>query len=143
MEQNLILGEKKPRGASSKAQWSLDDMYRFFPHLKERRYIPAGVLSGGEQQMLTLCRTLMGNPDMIIIDEPTEGLGPRIVHLVGEYLVELRNRGISVPLGRRMRTRTSRIYGSIGAICATVMRRTVPRSAVSWIPSAVSRVRTE
>jgi len=98
VEQNLILGEKKRRGASSKAQWSLNDMYNFFPHLKERRHTPAGVLSGGEQQMLTLCRTLMGNPDMILIDEPTEGLAPRIVDLVGEYLIELKNRGISVLL---------------------------------------------
>jgi branched-chain amino acid transport system ATP-binding protein len=98
VEQNLILGEKKRRGVSSKAQWSLDDMYNFFPHLKDRRHTPAGVLSGGEQQMLTLCRTLMGNPDMILIDEPTEGLAPRIVDLVGEYLIELRNKGISVLL---------------------------------------------
>jgi branched-chain amino acid transport system ATP-binding protein len=99
VEQNLILGEKKRSGGvSSKVPWSLDDMYSFFPHLKERRQTPAGVLSGGEQQMLTLCRTLMGNPDMILIDEPTEGLAPRIVDLVGEYLIELRNRRISVLL---------------------------------------------
>ena len=98
VEQNLLLGEKKGRRISSKAPWSLQDMYNFFPHLKERRHTPAGVLSGGEQQMLTLCRTLMGNPDLILIDEPTEGLAPRIVDLVGEYLIELRNRGISVLL---------------------------------------------
>ncbi len=58
----------------------------------------AGVRSGGEQQMLTLCRTLMGDPDLIIIDEPTEGLAPKIVELVGQYLQELKSRGISVLL---------------------------------------------
>ena len=73
-------------------------MYQMFPRLKEREHTEAGVLSGGEQQMLTLCRTLMGDPDLIIIDEPTEGLAPKIVELVGEYLLELRKRGISVLL---------------------------------------------
>jgi hypothetical protein len=60
-----------------------------FPRLKERQHTEAGVLSGGEQQMLTLCRTLMGDPDLIMIDEPTEGLAPKIVELVAEYLKEL------------------------------------------------------
>jgi branched-chain amino acid transport system ATP-binding protein len=69
-----------------------------FPRLKERQHTEAGVLSGGEQQMLTLCRTLMGDPDLIIIDEPTEGLAPKIVELVGEYLQKLKSRGISVLL---------------------------------------------
>jgi branched-chain amino acid transport system ATP-binding protein len=73
-------------------------MYRMFPRLKERQHTQAGVLSGGEQQMLTLCRTLMGDPDLIMIDEPTEGLAPKIVELVGEYLKELKNRGIAVLL---------------------------------------------
>jgi branched-chain amino acid transport system ATP-binding protein len=93
--QNLLLGQK--RGAKN-ARWSFDDMYRMFPRLKEREHTEAGVLSGGEQQMLTLCRTLMGDPDLIIIDEPTEGLAPMVVELVAEYLVELRKRGISVLL---------------------------------------------
>jgi energy-coupling factor transporter ATP-binding protein EcfA2 len=69
-----------------------------FPRLKERQHTEAGVLSGGEQQMLTLCRTLMGDPDLIMIDEPTEGLAPKIVELVAEYLRELKRRGISVLL---------------------------------------------
>jgi branched-chain amino acid transport system ATP-binding protein len=68
-------------------------MYGMFPRLKERQHTEAGVLSGGEQQMLTLCRTLMGDPDLIIIDEPTEGLAPKIVELVGEYLKTLKDRG--------------------------------------------------
>ena len=73
-------------------------MYGMFPRLKERRHVAAGVLSGGEQQMLTLCRTLMGAPDLIMIDEPTEGLAPKIVELVAQYLHALRDRGISVLL---------------------------------------------
>ena len=73
-------------------------MYRMFPRLKERQHTQAGVLSGGEQQMLTLCRSLLGNPELIMIDEPTEGLAPKIVELVARYLQELKARGISVLL---------------------------------------------
>jgi branched-chain amino acid transport system ATP-binding protein len=97
VEQNLVLGEKSGN-AKKTPRWSLADMYRMFPRLKERQHTAAGVLSGGEQQMLTLCRTLMGDPDLIMIDEPTEGLAPKIVELVAEYLKELKNRGISVLL---------------------------------------------
>ena len=95
VHQNLLLGQK---GSGKGARWSFDDMYAMFPRLKEREHTEAGVLSGGEQQMLTLCRTLMGDPDLIIIDEPTEGLAPKIVELVAQYLQELRKRGISVLL---------------------------------------------
>jgi branched-chain amino acid transport system ATP-binding protein len=97
VRQNLLLGEKR-NPSQPKPRWQLEDMYRMFPRLKERENTPAGVLSGGEQQMLTLCRTLMGDPDFIIIDEPTEGLAPLIVTLVGEYLKTLKERGISVLL---------------------------------------------
>jgi branched-chain amino acid transport system ATP-binding protein len=95
VHQNLMLGEKQGR---KNPRWSFDDMYAMFPRLKERQHTEAGVLSGGEQQMLTLCRTLMGDPELIMIDEPTEGLAPKIVELVGEYLRELKRRGISVLL---------------------------------------------
>lgn len=95
VQQNLLLGQKR---AGQSGRWSLDDMYAMFPRLKEREHTEAGVLSGGEQQMLTLCRTLMGDPELIIIDEPTEGLAPKIVELVGQYLKELKARGISVLL---------------------------------------------
>jgi branched-chain amino acid transport system ATP-binding protein len=98
VEQNLLLGEKKGKGGKKSARWSLGDMYRMFPRLQERRHTAAGVLSGGEQQMLTLCRTLMGDPDFIMIDEPTEGLAPKIVELVADYLKALKDRGISVLL---------------------------------------------
>jgi len=95
VHQNLLLGQK---GKGAGSRWSFDDMYAMFPRLKERQHTEAGVLSGGEQQMLTLCRTLMGDPDLIIIDEPTEGLAPKIVELVAEYLQRLKARGISVLL---------------------------------------------
>ncbi|PPE70614.1 ABC transporter ATP-binding protein [Caldimonas thermodepolymerans] len=95
VHQNLMLGEK--RGGKA-GRWTFDDMYRMFPRLKERQHTEAGVLSGGEQQMLTLCRTLMGDPDLIMIDEPTEGLAPKIVEQVADYLKELKRRGVSVLL---------------------------------------------
>ena len=97
VRQNLMLGEKR-NASRAKPRWQLDDMYRLFPRLKERENTAAGLLSGGEQQMLTLCRTLMGDPDLIIIDEPTEGLAPLVVAQVGEYLKTLKARGISVLL---------------------------------------------
>ena len=95
VHQNLQLGQKR---SGQNGRWSFDDMFAMFPRLKEREHTEAGVLSGGEQQMLTLCRTLMGDPDLIIIDEPTEGLAPKIVELVGQYLQQLKSRGISVLL---------------------------------------------
>ena len=95
VHQNLLLGLK---GKVPKGRWNFEDMYQLFPRLRERQHTEAGVLSGGEQQMLTLCRTLMGDPELIIIDEPTEGLAPKIVEQVGVFLQELRNRGVSVLL---------------------------------------------
>lgn len=95
VSQNLQLGQKR---SGQNGRWSFDDMFAMFPRLKEREHTEAGVLSGGEQQMLTLCRTLMGDPDLIIIDEPTEGLAPKIVELVGQYLQSLKSRGVSVLL---------------------------------------------
>ena len=95
VHQNLMLGQK---GKSKGSRWGFDDMYNMFPRLKERQHTEAGVMSGGEQQMLTLCRTLMGDPDLIIIDEPTGGLAPKIVELVGEYLKKIKDRGVSVLL---------------------------------------------
>jgi branched-chain amino acid transport system ATP-binding protein len=95
VHQNLLLGQK---GSGQGSRWSFEDMYSMFPRLRERQHTEAGVLSGGEQQMLTLCRTLMGDPELIIIDEPTEGLAPKIVELVGQYLQTLKAKGISVLL---------------------------------------------
>jgi branched-chain amino acid transport system ATP-binding protein len=95
VHQNLQLGQKR---SGKNGRWSFEDMFNMFPRLKEREHTEAGVLSGGEQQMLTLCRTLMGDPDLIIIDEPTEGLAPKIVVLVGQFLQSLKTRGVSVLL---------------------------------------------
>ncbi|WOP17080.1 ABC transporter ATP-binding protein [Ottowia sp. SB7-C50] len=106
VHQNLLLGQK---GSGKGSRWTFGDMYTMFPRLKEREHTEAGVLSGGEQQMLTLCRTLMGDPDLIIIDEPTEGLAPKIVELVGEYLKKLKERGISVLLIEQKLTIAMRI----------------------------------
>jgi branched-chain amino acid transport system ATP-binding protein len=69
-----------------------------FPVLQARRNTAAGVLSGGEQQMLTLCRTLMGDPDLLIVDEPTEGLAPQIAGQVAELLLQARAQGLAVLL---------------------------------------------
>ena len=95
VHQNLQLGEK---AGAKNPRWGFEDMYTLFPRLRERQHTEAGVLSGGEQQMLTLCRTLMGDPELIIIDEPTEGLAPKIVEQVAEYLLALKARGLSVLL---------------------------------------------
>ena len=95
VHQNLVLGQKS---GNRTPRWSFEDMYTLFPRLRERQHTEAGVLSGGEQQMLALCRSLMGDPELIIIDEPTEGLAPKIVELVAEYLLALKARGLSVLL---------------------------------------------
>ena len=95
VHQNLVLGQKS---GNRTPRWSFEDMYTLFPRLRERQHTQAGVLSGGEQQMLALCRSLMGDPELIIIDEPTEGLAPKIVELVAEYLLALKARGLSVLL---------------------------------------------
>jgi branched-chain amino acid transport system ATP-binding protein len=94
VEENLRLGVKRGHASG----WSYADVYRLFPRLQARARTQAGVLSGGEQQMLTLARTMMGDPQLVIIDEPTEGLAPMIVELVGTFLRELRDRGVSILL---------------------------------------------
>ena len=95
VEQNLLLGMKSGRHT---ARWDLDQTYGLFPVLRERADAPAGVLSGGEQQMLTICRTLMGDPDLIMIDEPTEGLAPQMVERIAGLLRTIAERAISILL---------------------------------------------
>ncbi|HXJ77280.1 MAG TPA: ABC transporter ATP-binding protein [Candidatus Methylomirabilis sp.] len=95
VQQNLELGLKR---TGRFGRWSFDDMYALFPNLAERRRNAAGVLSGGEQQMLTMCRTLMGDPELVIIDEPTEGLAPKLVEQVATLLDEIARRGVSILL---------------------------------------------
>jgi len=95
VRQNLLLGQKK---ANMAGRWKNADVFELFPRLKERADTQAGVLSGGEQQMLTLCRTLMGDPELVMIDEPTEGLAPKIVEQVANLFQEIRRRGVSILL---------------------------------------------
>jgi branched-chain amino acid transport system ATP-binding protein len=95
VRQNLELGLKR---SGKFGRWNFDDVFALFPNLKARQDTSAGVLSGGEQQMLTMCRTLMGDPDLMLIDEPTEGLAPKLVEQVGELLAEIARRGVSVLL---------------------------------------------
>jgi len=93
--ENLLLGQK---GRKASGRWSIEDMFDMFPNLRERADIEGGALSGGEQQMLTMCRTLMGDPDLIMIDEPTEGLAPMLTEQVGKLLEEIAKRGVSILL---------------------------------------------
>lgn len=93
--QNLELGMQSTR---QEGGWTIEDAYSLFPRLEERADTPAEVLSGGEQQMLSMCRTLLGNPEFIMIDEPTEGLAPFIVEQVGDFLLEVARRGVAILL---------------------------------------------
>lgn len=95
VRQNLVLGIKDMR---AKGRWSIDDMFDMFPNLRERADALGSVISGGEQQMLTMCRTLMGDPDLVMIDEPTEGLAPKLVEQVAGLLAEIARRGVSILL---------------------------------------------
>jgi branched-chain amino acid transport system ATP-binding protein len=106
VRQNLELGLKR---AGRFGRWTFADVFRLFPNLDARQHTAAGVLSGGEQQMLTMCRTLMGDPELILIDEPTEGLAPKLVEQVGVLLEEIARRGVSVLLVEQKLTIALRI----------------------------------
>jgi branched-chain amino acid transport system ATP-binding protein len=96
VDENLRMGEQAP--VPGAPRWTVEQMFDYFPRLKERRNTKGGSLSGGEQQMLTICRSLLGNPLVILIDEPTEGLAPKIVTQVGECIQDMHRRGVSVVL---------------------------------------------
>ena len=106
VRENLVLGRKSTKQTG---RWSYDDVFELFPLLRERADVQGGVLSGGEQQMLTICRTLMGDPELIMIDEPTEGLAPRLVELVGGLLERIAARGVSILLVEQKLTIALRI----------------------------------
>ncbi|MGJ8689164.1 MAG: ABC transporter ATP-binding protein [Gammaproteobacteria bacterium] len=106
VRQNLVLGMK---GSKVSSRWSIEEMFRMFPNLGERADVPGGVLSGGEQQMLCMCRTLMGDPELIMIDEPTEGLAPKVVEQVGTLLQEIAARGVAILLVEQKLTIALRI----------------------------------
>ncbi len=110
VRENLILGVKDVR---HKARWSMEDMFDLFPNLRARADVLGGALSGGEQQMLTMCRTLMGDPDLIMIDEPTEGLAPKIVAQVADLLGEISSRGVSILLVEQKLTIALRVSSRV------------------------------
>lgn len=95
VRQNLNIGMKN---IEKMGRWAMEDMFDIFPILRTRAEVNGGNLSGGEQQMLTICRSLMGDPDLVMIDEPTEGLAPKVVRVIEDMFVEIRNRGISILL---------------------------------------------
>ncbi len=110
--QNLVLG-LKPGQKDGQGRWSMEDMFDLFSNLRERADVEASVLSGGEKQMLTICRTLMGDPSVIMIDEPTEGLAPKIVQQVGELLERIAERGVSILLVEQKLTIAMRISSRV------------------------------
>ena len=110
VRQNLLLGQKNARQAG---RWSIEDLFGLFPDLRERADTEGAVLSGGEQQMLTMCRTLMGDPDLIMVDEPTEGLAPQLVAKVAELLIEMAGRGLSILLVEQKLTIALRISARV------------------------------
>jgi branched-chain amino acid transport system ATP-binding protein len=134
VRQNLTLGLKH---AKRPGKWRIEDMLAMFPNLEARADTPAGVLSGGEKQMLAICRTLIGDPALIMIDEPTEGLAPLIVMRVAGLLSEIARRGVAILLVEQKLTIaleiSARVYvmghgaivfeGSPGALKANEMVR--------------------
>jgi branched-chain amino acid transport system ATP-binding protein len=96
VHENLLVGQQVPRIGA--ATWTIAEMYEHFPRLLERRDQLAGTLSGGEQQMLTICRSLLGNPHIILVDEPTEGLAPQIVAHLRDVLLEIKRQGVTILL---------------------------------------------
>jgi branched-chain amino acid transport system ATP-binding protein len=107
VDENMRIGMQPVRAGVP--NWAPEQMYAYFPQLKERRQIAAGMLSGGEQQMLTICRSLLGNPRVILIDEPTEGLAPRIVEVVTNVIRDICRQGVSVLLVEQKLTIAMRV----------------------------------
>ena len=95
VRENLVLGAKDPRRPG---RWTLERLYELFPILRARADTPGGVLSGGEQQMLSIARTLMGDPDLVMVDEPTEGLAPQLAELVRDLLMRIAEHGVAILL---------------------------------------------
>lgn len=107
VDENLAIGVGRTKVATTR--WTVDEMYDYFPRLRERRSAKAGNLSGGEQQMLTLCRSLLGNPEVMLVDEPTEGLAPQIVEHLVSVLLDIRKRGVAIVLVEQKMTIALRI----------------------------------
>jgi branched-chain amino acid transport system ATP-binding protein len=109
--ENLEVGRQATRPGSP--SWSRDNMFDYFPRLRERQNQRAGTMSGGEQQMLTLCRSLMGNPKLLLVDEPTEGLAPKIVEALSGVLQDIARRGVTILLVEQKLTLALRISGHV------------------------------
>jgi branched-chain amino acid transport system ATP-binding protein len=104
VEENLDTGRQPPRRFEDGAEapnWTLDASFRLFPNLAELRARPGARMSGGEQQMLTIARTLMGNPLIVLLDEPSEGIAPLIVEAIADTIIELKKRGLSILLSEQ------------------------------------------
>jgi branched-chain amino acid transport system ATP-binding protein len=102
--ENLTIGQQAARrfaDGSPAPQWSLDQVFALFPNLADMQQRPASHMSGGEQQMLTVARTLMGNPLMVLLDEPSEGVAPVIAEQMGEMILALKAQGVSVLLSEQ------------------------------------------
>lgn len=99
VEDNLLIGMKK--GVRGQEDWTLERVYDTFPILARMKDRKAGLMSGGEQQMLTIARTLMGNPDVLLLDEPSEGLAPIIVQAIGDLIRTLRETGVTIVLAEQ------------------------------------------
>jgi branched-chain amino acid transport system ATP-binding protein len=97
VRENLLIGIK-PGQRSQKDRWTVEKFYHYFPNLKERDRQKGAYLSGGEQQMLTIARSLMGNPEILLLDEPTEGLAPKIVERVEEVVLDIHQHGVAILL---------------------------------------------
>jgi branched-chain amino acid transport system ATP-binding protein len=111
VQENLVIGLQEPRpGAPT---WTMPEMFDYFPRLRERRNQLAGTLSGGEQQMLTLCRSLLGNPLIMLIDEPTEGLAPQIVAQLRDVLLAIKSRGVTILLVEQKLTMALQISDNV------------------------------
>ena len=104
VEENLDTGRQPPRAFAEGEEapvWTPEALFKLFPNLGEMRRRPGGRMSGGEQQMLTIARTLMGNPLVVLLDEPSEGIAPLIVEKIADTIVELKNRGLSILLSEQ------------------------------------------
>ena len=115
VRENLLMGIKPGQKGNGEG-WTVDKVYKYFPALHSRDKQKGGHLSGGEQQMLTIARTLMGNPEVLLIDEPTEGLAPLIVETVEQVIMDIHRQGIPVLLVEQNMRVALRLAGRIYVI---------------------------